>query len=440
MKMIPLHDCKNMRESIIEWIKSFYWHTIAGERVFDAEKYNDQAIFWAAGMFIALVAVSIFMWLIARFILLRIVHSLAVKTSETWDDRLVENKVFRSLAHIVPLMCMEYMLSIVFYQYPNTAGWWEKLTFVLIVYAIIITLNRALNALQVILSENSRLKDKPIQSYIQVIKIVSIGILVILLLSILTNRSPLFFLTSLGAMAAILVLIFKDTILGFIGSIQLAANDMIRIGDWVTMEKYGADGDVEAITLSTVKIRNFDRTITTIPTYAFIADSFRNWRGMEESDGRRIKRPVLVQIESVKFASEEMIEHLKSIQFYRDFVEKRQAEIQEYNERNGLVGERAINARRMTNLGLFRKYLEYYLRNHPLINQKMTLMVRQLEPKEFGVPIEIYCFSKSKVWEDYENLQADIFDHVFAVIHYFELAVFERPSGRNFQMIRDKEN
>ncbi|MBU2019207.1 MAG: mechanosensitive ion channel family protein [Bacteroidetes bacterium] len=422
-----------MKETVIDWIKSFYFVSSDNGKIFDQAQYESHTLYWALGMFFALLLVSVVMWFFTRLVLVQVLHLIATKSRVTWDDHLVKNRVFRSLAHLVPLMFMEYFLSIAFYQYPRMQGFWSKLTYVLIIWAVMVSVTRALSALQSMIISNEKYRDKPIQSYIQVGKIVSIGILAILMLSILTNRTPVFFLTSLGAMAAILVLIFKDTILGFIGSIQLATNDIIRIGDWVTMERFGADGDVEAITLSTVKIRNFDKTITTIPTYAFISDSFKNWRGMEESEGRRIKRAIFLQISTIHFASNELIEKLKEISFLKQFIETRQKEIDQYNINNGLVGEKAINARRMTNIGLFRRYTEYYLKHHPLVNKEMTLMVRQQDPKENGVPLEIYCFSTSKVWEEYEDLQADIFDHLFAVVSHFELSVFERPTGRDFK-------
>lgn len=423
-----------MKETIIEWIRRFYETKVNGQVLFNQELYENQAIYWAGGMFLALLMTSILMWYLARFFMIQVLHVIADKSTTTWDDHLVNNKVFKALAHLPSLMFMEYFLSIVFYQYPKMQGFWSKLTFVLIIYAVMVAVNRTLTSIRDIIQENDKYRDKPVQSYIQVIKIVAMGILAILMLSILTNRTPLFFLTSLGAMAAILVLIFKDTILGFIGSIQLATNDMIRIGDWVTMEKYGADGDVEEITLSTVKIRNFDKTITTIPTYAFISDSFKNWRGMEESEGRRIKRPLQIQIDTVQFASQDLLNHLKKINVLGKFLEQTEQEIRAYNEAHGFVGENAINGRRLTNLGLFRRYIEYYLMHNERVNQEMTLMVRQLSSNEHGIPLEVYCFSKSKVWEEYEALQSDIFDHIFAVVHHFELSIFERPTGRDFRI------
>lgn len=416
-----------MKAQIIGWIKGFY----ESEAIFENRSYEGDLGWWTLGLFITLIIASLLVWIVSRFILIQVMHTIAGKSKTDWDDHLMHNKVFKGLALLVPLMFMEYFLSIVFFHFPDFQSFFVTLSKVLIIFACIIIINRIFNAVRDIMWDVKNLRDKPIQSYTQILKILFSGVLIIVMFSVITGKSPLFFLTSLGAISAILLLIFRDTILGFVGSIQLAANDMIRIGDWVTMEKFGADGDVEEITLATVKVRNFDRTITTIPTYSFISDSFRNWRGMAESDGRRVKRPMKIQISSVKFASPELIERLGKMDLLKDFVDKRQAEITKYNEEHGFVGEKSINGRRQTNLGLFRKYVQYYLERREEINSEMTLMVRQLEPTEFGIPLEIYCFTKTKEWEQYEGVVADIFDHLFAVIHLFELVAFERPTGQD---------
>ncbi len=404
-----------------------------GVEVFDQISFDNHSFYWTAGLLLGFSILFVAMWYFSRLFLVRVMHILVDRSTVTWDDHLIHNRVFRSMAHLIPLMFVEYFLSTIFYAYPKMEGLWEKIVSIAILIAIMITINRALNALRDLIEENVKYRDKPIQSYVQVAKIVVSLIIVIFILSTATGKSPLVFFGGMGAAAAILILVFKDTILGFIGSIQIATNDILRISDWVTMEKYGADGEVEAISLATVKIRNFDKTITTIPTYAFISDSFKNWRGMQESDGRRIKRPIHIQIDSVKFATPELLDKLKSIKLLSEFVPKRQKEIEDYNILHGFTGENAVNGRRQTNLGLFRRYAEYYLINHPLVNKDMHLMVRQLESTENGMPLEIYCFSSSKVWEEYEGIQADIFDHLFAVIHHFDLAVFERPTGKDFR-------
>ncbi len=423
-----------MKDSIISWIKSFYTKTISGELVFDQQNYEDHSIYWSLAMLGSFAILSFVLWWFFRNVLVRLLGLLVDRSKVSWDDHLVKHKVFRALAHLAPLMFMEYFLSIIFYQFPKMEGYWTKFVWMWIIIVVIFIVNRTLSAIRDIIEEDERYSDKPIQSYVQVAKIISTIVLIVIMLSVLTSKTPWYLLGGLGAMTAILVLVFKDTILGFVGSIQIASNDMIRIGDWVTMDKFGADGEVEEIALATVKIRNFDRTITTIPTYAFVSDSFKNWRGMKESDGRRIKRAVNIQIDSVKFLNPELLERLKSIELLKNFVIQREKEIEAYNIEHGFTGDNAINGRRQTNLGVFRRYIEHYLRKHPLVNQEMSLMVRQMDSTENGMPLEIYCFSKIKEWEIYEGVQADIFDHIFAVVHLFELSIFERPTGKDFRI------
>lgn len=428
-----------MKELIAEWIRNFYIHrTEAGSYYFDKMKYDEHAPYWAAGLFVTMVLVSLVMWWLARQVLLRGLHLMADLSSTTWDDHLIKNKVFRAVAYLLPLMFMEYFFSIVFHEYPTWESAANRVLDVLMIIVVLVSINRTLNALRDIVKEQERYRDKPIQSYFQITKIVITGIFVILILARVTNQSPLFFLTSLGAMTAILVLVFKDTILGFVGSIQLAANDMIRLGDWVTMDKYGADGYVIEINLATVKVQNFDKTITTIPTYAFISDSFINWRGMQESEGRRIKRALFIQIDTVHFASDELLKKLSGIQVLSEYVHSTQRAIEAYNEEHGFSEDDPINARRQTNIGLFRMYVEKYLANHPEINHDMPLLSRQLAPTPNGVPLEVYCFTKAKDWNNYERIMGDIFDHLFATINVFELELFENPSGRDFREIRNR--
>ncbi|MDG1347373.1 MAG: mechanosensitive ion channel [Crocinitomicaceae bacterium] len=424
-----------MKEKITDWIKSFYLHTNNGVEVFDQTSYDNHSVWWLLALMAAFSVLSYFMWWFFRNVMVQALGIMVDRTRVTWDDYLVEHKVFRSLAHLFPLMFMEYFLSIIFYNYPKWEGLFSKFVWIWIIIAIIYTVNRSLGVLKDIIQENERFKDKPIQSYIQVVKIIITLLLLIVMLSIVTDQSLGWFFGAFGTMTAIIVLVFRDTILGFVGSIQIATNDMIRIGDWITMDKFGADGDVEEISLTTIKIQNFDKTITTIPTYSFISDSFKNWRGMEESAGRRIKRAVNIQIDSVKFVSPGLLTRLKEIALLSEFVSNREQEIKEYNEKHGFVGEKAINGRRQTNLGVFRRYIEHYLRNHPLVNQEMALMVRQMSSNENGMPLEVYCFTKEKEWEIYESIQADIFDHIFSVVHLFELSIFERPSGKDLRKL-----
>ncbi|MCK4853828.1 MAG: mechanosensitive ion channel, partial [Bacteroidales bacterium] len=290
-----------------------------------------------------------------------------------------------------------------------------------------------INALHQIYLTTPISQGRPIKGYVQVVKIIIYFIAIILIIASLTKESPGKLLTGLGAMAAVLMLVFKDTILGFVASIQLSANKMVVPGDWISMPSHNADGTVLDISLNTVKVQNWDKTIATVPTYALVSESFQNWKGMEESGGRRIKRSINIDMNSVRFVDDELADRFKKIQFLKDYVVSREAEIIKYNEEHKIDGSILVNGRRMTNLGTFRKYIEEYLHRHPKIHNDMTFLVRQLQPDERGLPIEIYVFSNDQAWANYEAIQADIFDHILAVIPEFELRVFQSPSGRDFQ-------
>jgi miniconductance mechanosensitive channel len=298
----------------------------------------------------------------------------------------------------------------------------------------VLALNSALNAANEIYQRFEVARRIPILGYLQVVKIIVTLAAVIVGISIWIQQSPLLLLSGLGAMTAILLLVFKDTILGLVAGIQLVANDMVRPGDWLEMPKYGADGDVEEITLNVVKIRNWDKTVTTIPTYALISDSFKNWRGMSESGGRRIKRSLLIDISSIKFCPPELVEKLKKIDRLGPFIEQRSQEIAEANGSYGPADDCPANGRRMTNVGLFRQYTAEYLRANPAIHKDMTFLVRQLQPTSEGLPLEIYVFSNDQRWVQYEGIQGDIFDHLFAVLPLFELRAYQRPAG--FDILR----
>lgn len=421
-----------MKKYIINWIKQFYEidKTEELQVLLNHPDFQIQKYFWMLLLLVATVLVSLGIWWLTKEVLLGFVKSFAKRTKTKFDDLLVDNKFFDVLAHLLPLMFLEYFFSITFFAFPETLIYTIRLNEVLFAIVALIAIRRFFNTVGDVLKLRPSLEGKPINSYIQTIKIVITIFFIVIILSLFTGKSPTFFLTSIGAMTAIIILVFKDTILGFVGSIQMAANDMVRVGDWVTMEKYGADGDVIEISLNTVKVQNWDRTITTIPTYSFISDSFKNWRGMQDSGGRRIKRSVLVQIDAIKFASTELMERLSKVKSLESFIQQREEEIKRYNKEHGL-DETQINARRQTNVGLFRKYLEYYLANHEQVHQGMAIMVRQLEPTEKGLPIEIYCFTNTIVWPEYEGVMADIFDHIFAVVKAFELKIHEAPSGED---------
>ncbi len=424
-----------MKNFIINWIKEFYSIDKSAplEELINNPAYQSHEFLWMLLLFAGMSAILIFVWFSARQLMLVITKSISKKSKTAFYDLLVEKKFFKALAIIPTLLLMNNFYSIVFFSYPNVLDYLIRLNEVLFILAILVSIRRLLNALNVILENKPLLKDKPIGAYTQTVKLAITIAFVIILLSVITKQSPLFFLTSLGAMTAIILLVFKDTILGFVGSILISANDILRIGDWITMEKFGADGTVLEINLTTVKVQNFDKTITTIPTYNFISDSFKNWRGMFESGGRRIKRSVNIKIDSIKFADKELIEKLSKVKLFSDFVLEQQKEIKEYNKENHLDDEYQINARRPTNIGLFRRYIEYYLKNNHNLNHNLSLMVRQLQAGSKGLPIELYCFTKSTTWVIYENVMSDIFDHLFAVVDKFDLEIHEELTGSDLK-------
>jgi len=366
---------------------------------------------------------------ITRQVLLGVFESVAAKSKTDWDDILIEKKVFSALAHLAPILFIFEIMPLIFEEYPTWHDGFVTISRLCLIIFSMIIIFRLLDTVKVIVRKIDNFKDKPIDSYFQLAKIIIGIVLGVLALSVLADKSVGYFLGAFGAMTAVILLVFKDTILGFIASIQLSANDMIRVGDWVQMDKYGADGDVLQINLTTVKVQNWDKTITTVPTYSFISDSFKNWRGMEETGARRIARSIHINQHSVKFCSPEMLERFKKIHILKGYVEGKEGEISAYNEEQKVDTSTVSNGRRMTNLGTFRAYLLRYLQHNPKIDQNLTLLVRQLPPDEHGIPIQIYCFCKDTAWVKYEEVQSDIFDHTLAVISQFELEIFQTPSG-----------
>ena len=359
---------------------------------------------------------------ITRKTILSFFKRIAKSTASTFDDLLIKNRVPRLLSFIPSL----FFLYIVVPTYTeNLVIIIEALTIVL----FIITVKSVLGTVKDYFKLSSSLKHIPIDSYIQVIMIFIWFIGIILILSVLTGREIGTFLASLGALSAIIILVFRDTILGFVSSIQITVNDTVRIGDWITMKGSDADGTVIEVNLSTVKVQNFDNTITTIPTYKLVSDSFINWRGMEESKGRRIKRSLLIKPSSVRFLENEEIVELKKVELIKDYLVQISSEIELYNQKQNADKSMLLNGRNLTNFGVFRKYIEEYLKAHPMTNDDLTLMCRQLEPTSQGIPIQIYTFSKDKEWTKYEALTSDIFDHLLSSVKYFKLECFELTQG-----------
>jgi miniconductance mechanosensitive channel len=398
----------------------------------DSLIYSRTAILLVVGVILGAI-----LWWVTRRVLIVVIHRVVSKSKTKWDDHLVKNRFFAALAYLMPFLFLDFAIRTIFYDFKGIADLLIRLTDSVIILIVIYVVLRFLNAIRDALEHSPRLVNKPIASYIQLSKIIITGLLIILMVSIAFRVEPLVILTSMGAITAILLLIFKDTILGFVGSIQLAANDMIRIGDWITMEKFGADGDVVEINLATVKVQNFDKTITTIPTYSFISDSFKNWRGMMDSEGRRIMRSINIKIQSVKFCNPELLSKLAEIELIRDYVTTTEDKIKDFNVRNKVNRSVLLNGLNQTNLGIFRHYIKRYLESSKEINHEMPLMVRQLEPKDTGVPIQLYTFTKTQELADYERVMADIFDHLLAAVQYFELEVFEQPAGSDMRALTE---
>jgi len=365
---------------------------------------------------------------IARKILVNAFIRFSNKSKTNFDDLLVDHKAPKYIAHIIPLTITIKLFPLVFSDFPHFE---EYIVMLLRVYGVFLTvwiIRSILRTFESYFKTLPRLKDKPIDSYIQVVMLFIWVVGIATCLAIVIKLPFTQFFTTLGAASAVLLLIFKDTILGLVASIQIAINDSVRIGDWITMEKYGADGDVIEINLSTIQVQNFDKTITHIPTYAILTDSFKNWRGMQSSGGRRIKRAIILKAKSVHYLTPEQIEKLKDIQLINEYLSSRQKDIETYNTQNNIDKNTLINGRNMTNLGVFRKYVLSYVQNHSAINKDMSIMVRQLDPTPNGLPLEIYAFSSDKRWENYEYIMADIFDHAISAVGYFDLELFEYPT------------
>ncbi len=386
-------------------------------------------------MLAAVFVLSAIAYFVAKRILLRLIARLAAKTSTKWDDLLVEHRVFFWLAHLAPAFVILRMAPAALEGVGGTGVLVVRAAQVYMVVVGALATDAFLNAAHAIYQSFAVSRSVPLKSFVQVIKLVLYLVTTIVVLAILLGRSPFYLLSGMGVLASVLMLVFKDPILGFVGGIQLSANRMLSKGDWIEMPSHGADGDVIDIALTTVKVQNWDRTITTIPTYALISDSFKNWRGMTDSGGRRIKRSIQVDVGSIKLCTPEMIERFAKIEYIADYVETKRAELTSWNSERGVDMSDPINARRLTNVGTFRAYILAYLQNHPKIHQGMTLLVRQLEPSAQGLPIEIYCFTNDTHWAAYEDIQADIFDHILAIAREFELTIWQNPSGSDFQRL-----
>lgn len=377
------------------------------------------------------ILLSIIVDLVSKKILLSIITKIVKRTATKWDDSLVKKGLFSRLAHIVPVLVLYYFLPLIFHDSESVGVILQRLIMSLMIVIILRVISSLITTVNDIYSTYSISKNRPIKGYLQIVRIFISIMGIVLVITTLLDKSALGLLSGIGAFSAVLMLIFKDSILGLVASVQLTGNDMIRIGDWISVPDFGADGDVVDIKLQTVTIQNFDKTMVNLPIYSLISSSFKNWRGMSESGGRRIKRHLKIDMNSIKFCTEEMIENYRKIDILGNYITGRENDIKAGNNSRNVNTNVLINGRRMTNIGVFRAYISAYLRSHPLINEDMTFLVRQLQPTEKGIPLEIYVFSSDKNWINYENIQADIFDHLLASISFFDLAVFQSLSSLN---------
>lgn len=371
---------------------------------------------------------SVLSWLVVKFILNRIIGVIVKQSKSKWDDILLGPKLFSRIANLAPAIIIHVSAP----AFPVLQIWVQRLAYSYIILVAILILFSLMDGFESMYRTLDVSREKPIKGMLQVIKIILSIVGIILIISVLLDKSPTVLLSGIGVFSAVLLLIFQNSILGFVAGIQLSENNMVQVGDWIEMPKYNADGDVIDITLHTVKVQNWDKTITMIPTHAMVSDSFKNWRGMRESGGRRIKRSIFIDMNSIQFCTEEMLERYEKYNYLTEYIKLKRQEIDTYNAEIKVDPDQLVNGRRMTNIGTFRAYVQEYLKNLPKLNQDMIVMVRQLAPTEHGLPIEIYCFSASTVWVEYEGVQADIFDHILAVVPQFDLQIYQSPSGKDF--------
>jgi miniconductance mechanosensitive channel len=378
---------------------------------------------------VALGLAAVLALFITRGIVLRLIRSLVQRTETHWDDLLVKRPVLTRLAHLAPALVLDALGPLLLSEvaHPTLISSLQKLVAVYMIVVGAFALSAAFDVVHDVYSRFEASRRVPIKGIVQVAKVVLFCVASIVVLALLLNKTPVYLLSGLGALTAVLLIVFRDPILGLVAGIQLSANRMVAIGDWIEMPSHGADGDVIEVALTTVKVQNWDKTITTIPTYDLISKAFKNWRGMKEAGGRRIKRALLLDMNAVRFCDEKLLARLGRIELLREYLERKRAELSAHNQ--AVDPSSPINGRRLTNLGTFRAYVAAYLRAQPAIRKDLTFLVRQLPPDEHGLPLELYVFTNDTVWASYEAIQADIFDHLLAVLPEFELRVFQAPSG-----------
>jgi miniconductance mechanosensitive channel len=388
----------------------------------------------------ALVLAAIVAHFVVRRALIAFMHMLAGRGSMAWDDALVRFKVFHRITHVIPAIVVYRGIALVGAAddklvVANVVAAVQNLTMAYVALMVTLAIAAALSAGNEIYEQQPIARDRPLKGVVQIVQIIVYVIGTVIVVSHLIGKSPLVLLSGFGARSAVMLLVFKDSILGFVAGLQLTANDMVRVGDWIEMPAYGADGDVIEVALHTVKIQNWDKTITTVPTYKLIAESFRNWRGMTDAGGRRIKRSLNIDQQSIRFLTDEEIERLGRFSLLRKHLETKRQELETAASSLGDAGREAVNRRRLTNIGVFRAYITSYLHSHPGLHPGMTTMVRQLQPGPEGLPIEIYCFTRTTAWLEYEDVQSDMFDHILAILPEFGLRLFQTPTGADLERL-----
>ena len=406
-----------MFENILEWLEK-------NPLIFSGSKFTIVLI----GAFLA--------YLITKHFLFKGLNSLVQKTKTKYDDILINNKILNRIAYIAPLIII-HSFAYVLIEFEEVV---YRITESMMVLFLLLAAGTFLSSLTDILQNTETFKDRPIKGYMQVVKIVLYILGGIVIIGFIAGQEPWQMLGDVGALTAVILLVFKDTILSFVASIQITSYDLVKVGDWIEVPSFNTDGDVIDISLNVIKIQNFDKTISVIPTYKLIDSSFKNWRGMQNTGGRRIKRSINIDMASVKFCSEEMLKRFRKFELISNYIDEMSNEVKQYNESKKINIEELVNGRRLTNIGTFRAYLKAYLRQHENISDGLTFLVRQLEPKPDGIPIQIYVFTTTTAWVQYEEIQADIFDHVLAVIPQFDLKIFQNPSGEDFKSFSYKAN
>ena len=388
---------------------------------------------------LVIVGLAFLCTVICRHIILKAIAKLVKRTKATWDDIVFDHKVMVHISRMVAPIFIYIAIPVAFPEHAdsNLLDFLRRLCLIYILAVFLRFISVFMAAVYHVYSEREQYKDKPLKGLLQTAQVLLFFIGAIIIISILINKNPMVLLTGLGASAAILMLVFKDSIMGFVSGIQLSANNMLKVGDWIAMPKYGADGTVIEVTLNTVKIRNWDNTIITIPPYLLVSDSFQNWQGMRESGGRRVKRSINIDMSSVRFCTPEMLAKYRKIQLLKNYIEDTEKIVASYNKEHHIDNTILVNGRRQTNLGVFRAYLTNYLKSLPTVNKDLTCMVRQLQPTDTGIPLELYFFSVAKDWVPYEGVQADVFDHVLAIIPEFGLRVFQNPSGEDLRELKN---